>query len=256
MPPSTITNLPTISITAPQTETNFTVTNFRRLSSYLRNHLNPLRPHLCWLSALFRRTAVPQVSAKEYRKHWYSLCILGHFCLVATMIFGFCTVHAPSSSIPRLFTKCMKISLRNRSSDSDKLTPQKTLNIITTSLLATFLVTAYLTHTSYEIRRCYCVHFLRSSSPNLASSIMFAWGCADMWFVGVMGWVVWKYGFALPWWGYLLVTGVVYAWCGVVWLDRNRSRVERGRMRDRRLDVGDARRGRDIGWRTGSVWWM
>jgi hypothetical protein len=231
MPPSTITNLPTISITAPQTEANFTVTNFRRLSSYLRNHLNPLRPHLCWLSALFRRTAVPQVSAKEYRKHWYSLCILGHFCLVATMIFGFCTVHAPSSSIPRLFTKCMKISLRNRSSDSDKLTPQKTLNIITTSLLATFLVTAYLTHTSYEIRRCYCVHFLRSSSPNLASSIMFAWG-------------------------YLLVTGVVYAWCGVVWLDRNRSRVERGRMRDRRLDVGDARRGRDIGWRTGSVWWM
>lgn len=78
-----------------------------------------------------------------------------------------------------------------------------------------------------------------------------------MWFVGVIWWVVWEHGFVLPGWGYLLVTGVVYAWCAVVWVDREWAGVERGRMRDRRLGVvGDARRGRDVGWRTGRRWWM
>jgi hypothetical protein len=158
---------------------------------------------------------------------------------------------------PRRLITCMKISLTNHSSNPDKLTPRTTLNIITTSLLASLLVIACTAHTSYEIRRCYCLHFLHSSTPNLASSIMFALGCADMGFVGLMGWVVLKHGFVLPGWGYLLVTVVVYAWCAVVWVDREWAEVERGRMRERRLGgVGEARRGRDVGWRTGRRWWM
>jgi hypothetical protein len=155
----------------------------------------------------------------------------------------------------------MKLSLTNERDVGTNLTTKTILNITTTSLIASLILIACLAHTCYEIRRCYCSHFLPLSTPKLATFTMFAWGCVDMLYVGVMEWVIWKNRFVLPGWGYILAMGAVYGWTAVVWVDGRRAEIENWRrgtrtLRTRWRDMEWRRADRRTGWRTARRWWM
>ena len=90
------------------------------------------------------------------------------------------------------------------------------LEVITTSIILGLLLLACVVHNTYQIQRCYFLHFW--SRQNLACVVMFVWNTMSMMFVGLAEWNAYANDFRLDGWEYFLITWMVYIWSAMVWL--------------------------------------